>query len=197
MKNKMKLGIALVAVIIAIGGYSFPQSIIQHQGSDWEDTGAIGTRFPNGLAVGTGASIATAGALVVGSGGANLQLVLKGTCNQLEPMNGDNIAATSTFSMDCAVTGVQSGDTVFVNLGSNATSTLNATSTNGGWIFLGAKASTTNGFISFFWANRIGKAAAIPSCSSAGNQCPTTYVSGLLSAAQTGLGSTTDYSVFR
>ena len=134
--------------------------------------------------------------VAIGSSGTALTQVLSGTCNQV--FGNQTMAATSSVSAQCAVTGMVSGDKVFVTFPASA-STTNATRTNGGWAFKGASVSTTDGYIIFTWENKVGKASEIPQCSSAGNTCPTTWVSGLLSAAgaSIGLGSSTQYWIVR
>lgn len=156
------------------------------------------------VTIGTGA-VTVSGATTftstaaIGSSGTALTQALSGTCNQLMP--GQIVAASSTLYMDCAVTSVVSGDKVFVQLPMSATSTINATSTTGGWVFLGAVASTTSGYISFAWQNRIGQATPIPSCGSSGGgtACGTSIVSGSTAAAgaSIGLGSSTQYWIIR
>ena len=137
----------------------------------------------------------------IGSSGTAMTQVLNGTCNPLMRNGKGIVAASSTLYMDCAVTGVVSGDKVFVQMPPAATSTINATSTQGGWVFIGAVASTTNGYITLAWQNRVGQATNIPSCGSTGggNACGTTVVTGAtnVEAAKIGLGSSTQYWIVR
>ena len=134
----------------------------------------------------------------IGSSGTAMTQVLNGTCNPLEPNQA--VTASSTLYMDCAVTGVVSGDKVFVQMPMSATSTINATSTTGGWVFVGAVASTTNGYISLAWQNKVGQTTNVPSCGNVaanGTICGTTISSGPLASVQTGLGSSTQYWIVR
>ena len=156
------------------------------------------------VTIGTGA-VTISGAtthsstVAIGSSGTTLTQVLNGTCNPLMPNQA--VAASTTVYMDCSISNVVSGDKVFVQMPTAATSTINATSTNGGWVFVGAVASTTSGFISLAWQNRVGQATNIPSCGSSGGAtvCGTTVVSGSTAAtgASIGLGSSTQYWVVR
>ena len=156
------------------------------------------------VTIGTGA-VTISGAtthsstVAVGSSGTVLTQILSGTCNPLIP--NQTIAATTSLSIDCSITGIVSGDKVFVQLPKTATSTLNATSTNGGWVFQGASASTTNGFLTITFMNRIGQATQIPNCGGVGGTaCGTGIVSGTVDATGntgTGLGSSTQYWIVR
>ena len=155
------------------------------------------------VTIGTGA-VTISGAtthsstLAIGSSGTALTQVLTGTCNALIP--NQSVAASSTVNVDCAVSNVVSGDKVFIQLPPSATSTLNATSTSGGWIFYGAKASTTAGYIQMTFQNRIGQATDIPHCGNVaanGTICGTTIASGPLASVQIGLGSSTQYWIVR
>ena len=134
----------------------------------------------------------------IGSSGTAMTQALNGTCNALMP-NKKVITASSTLYMDCAVTGVVLGDKVFVQMPPAATSTINATSTQGGWLFVGAVASTTSGYITLAWQNKIGQATQIPHCGSSDTVCGTTIVSGSTAAvgANIGLGSSTQYWIIR
>lgn len=127
----------------------------------------------------------------IGANGTDFTQIISGTCNQIPPNQA--VGASSTLYMDCAVTGVASGDVVLATLPTNATSTINATSTSGGWKFIGATASSTAGYIQFAWQNKIGQATQIPNCN--GSACPTSYISGTTGGI--GLGSSTRYWVIR
>ncbi|MFA6095409.1 MAG: hypothetical protein WC767_01040 [Candidatus Paceibacterota bacterium] len=106
--------------------------------------------------------------ITVGSSGTAITQVLKGTCTLLANVS---IAATSTGFADCAVTGVQSGDNVFVSLSTTTTAIGN------NWVVAGTKASTTAGFISVKLLNLTGT-TAVP-------------------AATSGFGSSTSYLIVR
>lgn len=132
----------IAIVIIAIGGYFFPKYGL----------GVVGTRFPNGLAVGSGASITTAGSLVIGANGSSLNEVKSTTCN-LSTVSGNLPLATTTAPFYCAITGVASGDQVFVSLPSDATSAITlkyaTASTTDGYIEVGLAAVNTSATASF------------------------------------------------
>lgn len=82
------------------------------------------------------------GTFRLGASGSSLTQVIKGTCDLV----GGTIAATSSASADCAVTGVKDGDLVFATL---------ATSTAGG-VITGARASSTDGYITVRLLNLAG-----------------------------------------
>lgn len=69
--------------------------------------------------------------------------------------NAFTVTASSTLPMDCAVAAAVSGDIVF---GQFATSTANG----GGWVIVGASASSTSGYITFRVRNDTGTNAVIP-----------------------------------
>lgn len=130
--------LSIVALIVAVGGNS------QSSGGVF---GGIGTRFPNGIAVGSGASVSTAGTLNIGSSGSGLTFIKATTCD----LTGNGaIAASSSVSVECAVTGVVSGDLAFMTL---ATSSLGTIS--------GARASTTAGSVTARLFNWTGAASSV------------------------------------
>lgn len=101
---------------------------------------------------------ASSSAVVIG-GGTTVTRMQKGTCDIL--ISGP-LAASTTTQWDCAVTGVQSGDTVFVQ-----TPITNRTyEVAGGFAtsfsIVGANASTTAGYITFKIANNTGAASTTP-----------------------------------
>lgn len=69
--------------------------------------------------------------------------------------NAYTVTASSTLQMDCAVASAVTGDVVFAGF---ATSTANG----GGWVVVGASASTTSGFITIRVRNDTGVTAVIP-----------------------------------
>lgn len=87
-----------------------------------------------------------------GSSGSRVGPVISNTCELI----GTHVtqAGSSTLPYDCAVTGVVSGDYVLAQL---ATST--AFKTLNGWEIVGAKASTTSGFITVLLSNLTGGSA--------------------------------------
>lgn len=159
MKSNLTLWVALIAVaIIAVGGYFFPQ--IQTV------LGSVGTRFPNGLAVGTTASV-TQNKMTIGNTGTAIGNYQFGSCTLI----GTDVsqAASTTVPYDCAVTGATSASIVF---GLISTSTSRATGGVQSWIISGAKASTTAGYVTFMLTNN-GSAVA-PSVTSVGSS--TSYI---------------------
>jgi hypothetical protein len=153
MQTNKKLWVALIVVaIIAIGGYFFPQV----KGL----LGAVtpGTRFPHGITIG-----------LPGNSPTNLGDVKVGSCSLL----GADVsqAATTTASYDCAVTGVISTDLVTSFMLS--TSTQNTSLLN--WSVMGARASTTAGFITVRLTNLTGTAAT-PSVTAVGSSTVYTVV---------------------
>lgn len=75
-----------------------------------------------------------------------------GTCNLIGASAG--ISATSTSNFDCAVAGIQKGDTIFGESSVNAT-----TGILGDITVIRAVASSTNGFVTFTLANLSGAAS--------------------------------------
>lgn len=75
-----------------------------------------------------------------------------GSCNLIGGSKG--IAATSTATFDCAVTGVQKGDVVMGDLGVNAPFSLGS-----GFVVAAAQASTTAGYITYTILNLTGAAS--------------------------------------
>lgn len=102
---------------------------------------------------GTGASTIT-GSLTVGTNGTTLSQIQKGTCSLIS--NAFTVTASSSLSMDCAITGVVPTDVVF---GQFATSTM---ASGPGWLINGAQASSTAGFITFTVSNLTGGNAVLP-----------------------------------
>lgn len=142
--HKFLWGAILVVMIIAIGAYSFPASRVVID----KALGAVGTRFPNGLAVGSTASV-TQNKLTVGNAGTAIGNLVFGTCTILA---NASVAATSTSNFDCAFTGAVSGDKVVASLA--ASSTLASQ-----YVIKGVSASSTSDFITFSILNLTGGAA--------------------------------------
>lgn len=137
--SKLTVGVALVAVIIAIG--------------------ALYVAFHNSVSFGAGTGPqhyqeeSFLQGLQIGSRGTDLKALQKGTCSMIAA--SFTIAATSSVPVDCAVAGAVSGDTVFAGL---ATST----AVYGGWEVINASASSTPGFITLRLVNNTGASAVIP-----------------------------------
>ena len=145
--NKFLTVAVLITLVIAVGGYYFPQidSVL----------GAVGTRFPHGVTIGNTTYSAS-----------NLSLVKVGTCSLV---SDNSIAATSTGTGTCATTGSLAGDVVIVSL---ATTT---TKVAAQYVVTGTVATTDSTTVRL--VNLTG-GAAVPS-------------------ATNGLGSSTQYQVFR
>lgn len=107
-------------------------------------------------------SVESAG-LAIGSGcdnedsactGTTVTQIIESTCTLI--YSDSQITASTTKAFDCAVTGVVSGDRVFVDI---------ATSTPpgfGAWLLAGASASSTSGFVTLQIANFTGGTRNIP-----------------------------------
>lgn len=119
--NKLSLGVALVAVFLAIGAYLYPAV------SDAPTAGAStpGTRFPRGITIGD-----------VSFSPTNLALVQAGTCNAAMAAT---ISATSSSAATCTVTGARTGDIVNVQLPQAG-----AIATSFGWFSAGGTKATTD-----------------------------------------------------
>lgn len=135
-KVNVALGLTLIAIVIAVGGYFFPQ--IQNV----LGASTPGTRYPHGITVGNAANSPTNIAdIKVGTGA-----LIVGTQTQ---------SASTTAPYDIAVSGVVSGDLVSSAL--FATTTGNgAFGGSGQWIIIGGKASSTSGFITLTVFNNTG-----------------------------------------
>ena len=160
MKTKYFIAVLVAVVMIAIGGYFYPQAgqVIIDKGGDV--FGAIGTRFPNGLSVGAGTPSPAVNALVVGSTTAKQILaILGGTCNLTTgnttsaAQNGQSgtFAASTTKMHFCAATGVRPGDQVFVTIPSGVEAQASSSPLGGpgllGGISLSGAFSTTSDII--------------------------------------------------
>ena len=130
----------LIALVIAIGGYFFPQV-----------TGTLnstfGTRFPDGISIGKGAPLPTTqGATIIGATGSQISNLVMGTCYIRN--YAATVAATSSALVDCqgtlsgtvtALAGVKTGDYVQAVLSTTTAATALS--------IIGATASSTNGYI--------------------------------------------------
>ena len=120
------------------------------------------------------AAVTTSGTLTVGSSGSALTTIIKGACTSwngtgLNSMDGSQ-AASTTEAYDCAVTGAVSGDVVIAQL---STSTpITSTAGSAYWNIIGAKASTTAGYITVLLYNN--GPTAVPSALGVGSS--TSYI---------------------
>lgn len=88
-----------------------------------------------------------------GTNGTRLGLIAAGNCSLIS--SNFTFAASSSVAVDCAVTGVVSGDYVFAGF---ATSSANGA----GWLVTQESASSTAGFITLRIVNNTGASAIIP-----------------------------------
>lgn len=139
-KTNVSLVLAIAALLLAIGGYSYP-IIKDTVGASFGGTTNYDELDVTAIKIG-------------GANGSRVGPVIAGTCALID--NGVSISATTTVPYDCAVTGVVSGDTVYMQF---------ATSTRGVfsdlWTIEAAKASSTAGFITAMVSNRTGGAAPL------------------------------------
>ena len=166
--NKMNtklVGALLVAILlIAIGGYFFPAFPAS--------LGIVGTRFPNGLAVGTTAAV-TQNKITIGNSGTAVGTANFGTCHIFLGAGGGTyvLAASSTVKLDCqgtdtlrvgpaasaALTGVTVGDSVFVS----ATTSFPLITDRGSLKITGVAASSTAGYIVVTFVNDLGASVTL------------------------------------
>jgi hypothetical protein len=120
-------------------------------------------------------SIKTTGDLTVGSNGSTNAEMKAATCDLVGPGGADvSVAATSSAMIECAVTGIASGDVVFAQLATTTKATgLNQPAAN--WWLTSAKASTTAGFVTLWLYNGTG-AATVPSAVNIGSSTNIWYV---------------------
>src|SRR3989344_6903125 len=114
----------------------------------------------------------TATTFKVGQTGTSNTLLLKGTCALID--SGESVVASTSVPFDCAVTGslaYASGDTVYMQF---ATTSRGSAATN--WTIVGAKASSTAGYITAMVRNNTGGDAVV---------------------SATGIASTTNYIIIR
>lgn len=139
MNSEKKIWVALIAVaIIALAGWFYPtakQAVLSGV-TNYDEVDATAIK-------------------IGGTNGSRVGPIIIGTCALL-PANY-SFAATTSVSVDCAVTGVVTGDVVFAQFATT-------TSANGsaGWNIVGASASTTSGFITLNVTNNTGTTAFIP-----------------------------------
>lgn len=98
-----------------------------------------------------------------------------GTIGEMRAVQCDLIAnvsitASTSAPVDCAVTGVASGDAVFAQL-----STTSQNATNRQWLITSAKASSTAGYVTVMLWNGTG-ANAVPSATAVGSSTNVQYV---------------------
>lgn len=134
----------LVAIVIAIGAYSFPKQA----GQVAEALGSAGTRFQHGVSINTNTA-PTGNGLLVGSNGTEFAGIKTGSCT-IWALN-NTIAASTTAQVECqsatngtlasGLTGVTT-DSVCQLITASSTNT-----TSNGLAVLGVSASSTAGSI--------------------------------------------------
>ena len=163
------MAVALVAVVMVwVGGNqpvpqvpSVPSVPSQNQSNTDREVGG-GSRFPSGFVVGS--STPVTGKFIVGDRGNAIDDIIHGTCNAYGPSAG--ISASSTAIYMCAVTGVASGDRVFIDFPAGANVATDkaggqqsfnldgsANSSSAFLLLTGAAYSTTSNVIGFEIAN--------------------------------------------
>lgn len=160
-KSNFAIFVAVVAVVIAIWTAFAVRGVLVNPAN----VGSVGTRFPNGLCVGSTCSV-TQNKVTIGNSGTAIGSLVFGS-GALIGSDTSQVGST-TKAYDIAVTGVTSSCFVTANLG-----TTTPAFSNGPWGLDAAKASTTAGYITVLLHNY--GAGAIPSV--------------------TGVGSTTQYMI--
>lgn len=141
MNKKIVYGGILIAIVIAIVALFLPS--VSTPSSTSLGSGTPGTRFPHGITVGGGDGSSAFGT--------NMAVFLDGTCALI--VQGGNVTASTTGAYDCAVTGLTSSYNVRAII---ATSTKYASGQGNGFYVVGAKASTTAGYLTVILANGTG-----------------------------------------
>lgn len=152
MENKSLLGSVLVGVM-AVLALVISLYAVTHLGETHAKGVFGGTSFIQGE-VYYNPSIWVNG-LQIGNSGSGIAQLQEGKCSLIA--STFTVTASTSVSMDCSVTGVQSGDVV---VGMFATTT--PTTAGPGWEITRASASSTNGFITFNVTNGTGASAVIP-----------------------------------
>ena len=138
--------VSVIVVVLALAGFNKPQAVTTDPQGDPTLAGieTVRTTFGSGIRV---SSPSTKGTI--------LSPILAGTVNCSGALGGTaTITASTTGIVDCNVTGVKSGDLVFVSRPAGMLST---------WFTMGAHASTTaNNYFSLRLYNNTGVAAKPP-----------------------------------
>lgn len=139
MKNKKIVygGILIAVIIIAVVAFQ--------QRTKEGVFGGVGTRFPNGIAIGTTATV-TQNKFTLGNAGSAIAGINVGTCDILA---NASITASSTKNFDCAASGVVASDKIFVTASA-------LTGVGAQYVIKGAVASSTSGWITFSLINLTG-----------------------------------------
>src|SRR3990167_3126573 len=110
----------------------------------------------------------------IGANGSDNAELKATTCDFRAPEGDVSVVATSSIQIDCAVTGIASGDVVFAQLATSTKTTalsLNAS----GWDIISAKASSTAGFVTMRLYNGTG-VDQVPSAVNIGSSTNIWYV---------------------
>lgn len=170
MNNNKLLGVIAVVLLLVGGivGYAFHGSSHSAFGAtaDCQQT----TCLSGGLSITSGLLQAN-GTLQIGSSGSSFSQVLSGTCTLTANFA---ITASTTRNVACAITGVLTGDKVFISL----PATTSAASSK--FVVTGVTASTTAGQVDISLTNT--------NIDGLGNTIP---------AATNGFGSSTQYLILR
>jgi len=155
MNFKIVYGGILIAIVIAVGGYVFPQvkQVAIELGS--------GTRFQHGISIGT-ATAPAANGMKIGDNGSEFTELKMFSCTSIIGANTAQVAST-TAPYDCAVTGVASGDLVFAMMSTSSPYSSAVADVFIGLPFhlVGAKASTTAGYVTLMWENDMGRTGTL------------------------------------
>lgn len=158
-KAKIALGVALVALVVAAGGYFYP-TVAKTAAQTF---GEIGTRYPNGIWVGT-----------IGSATREANLSM-GPC-YFAP-SATTIAASTSIAVDCqatagvaaagesALAGVLNNDNIQITL--STTTARSGVGSSGSLVVGGASASSTPGYITVWLWNQTGTTYTWPTVGSA------------------------------
>lgn len=146
-KVNLGIGIGLIAIVIAIGAYFYPQAQTLLGGvTNYDTISASGLQVGSNCNNGFATCSSTTFANLIGS---------RTTC--VVKADGSITATTSGYAYCTGVTGVTSSDNVLAQF---ATSTANWVLGSDAFNIVSAKASTTAGAIDFLIANWTGKNAA-------------------------------------
>ena len=132
------LSLLIIAFLVLSSFFGSPKNL----GATDPTTFTNPIKFASTISIGSG-----------GTAGTAISKLYKGTCSLIAP--SFTVAASTTVSMDCAVTGAVSGDVVFAQF---ATST----AVFGGWQVGSASASSTSGYITLRVNNWSGVSATMP-----------------------------------
>lgn len=141
--SKSAFWLAVAAIVIAVGAYWYPHAAVAPSNSQDSSFGEIGTRYPNGIYVGS-----------IAAGVSKVSGITFGTCSLIS--GNYTIAASSTATMDCAAAGALPTDTIIFSQFATTTGTTL------GWTIQGISASSTAGFLTLKVANQTGASATIP-----------------------------------